>query len=240
MKKHSISLAALAVAIAFVGSAASTAGNAADAVQTANYGNAYVGVGAGVLIPQSTSWTMSGSVTGSGTINYNDGAAIIGMAGYHFNDYLASEAELGYSSFDYSNLSGTLTAGSTTASGSIGINGSVDAVIGLANGIVTPWGNKGFSPYIGGGLGFANYNTKVNSLTVGTTTVGVNSSNNATDLALDAIVGLNYAVTDKFSIGGRYQYLWFDSSSTTTTGSLTVNEGNFGASIITAQLTYNF
>src|ERR1017187_1372531 len=104
MKKHSISLAALAVAIAFVGSAASTAGNAADAVQTANYGNAYVGVGAGVLIPQSTSWTMSGSVTGSGTINYNNGAAIIGMAGYHFNDYLASEAELGYSSFDYSNL----------------------------------------------------------------------------------------------------------------------------------------
>lgn len=212
------------------------------APQTANYSDAYVGLGAGILVPQSTSLNFSGAITASGNINYDDGAAILGMAGYHFNDYLTGEVELGYSSFGYNNISGSITGGALgTGSGSIGVNGNIDALVGLANAIVTPLGRGNeVIPYIGGGLGFASIDATIHSLTFGGTTVADNASDSETDFALDAIVGFDVPVVDGFSVGGRYQYLWVNSGSTTTGGGITAHEGNFGSNIITAQATYNF
>ncbi len=191
-------LLALAVSlIALSSTTAEAAPSAADGTQTTNYGNFYVGLGAGVVVPESTSVTISGSITGSGNVNYDDGAAVLGMVGYHFNDFVAGEGELGYSSFDYNNISGSLTAGSLgTITGTIGVNGSVSTVVGLFNAIITPLGKNKLSPYIGGGLGFASTDAKVNSLSANGTTALVNSSNSETDLAADGIVGLNFAVTD--------------------------------------------
>ncbi len=191
-------LLALAVSlIALSSTTAEAAPSAADGTQTTNYENFYVGLGAGVVVPESTSVTISGSITGSGNVNYDDGAAVLGMVGYHFNDFVAGEGELGYSSFDYNNISGSLTAGSLgTITGTIGVNGSVSTVVGLFNAIITPLGKNKLSPYIGGGLGFASTDAKVNSLSANGTTALVNSSNSETDLAADGIVGLNFAVTD--------------------------------------------
>jgi opacity protein-like surface antigen len=202
--------------------------HAAVGTETANYGNFYVGLGAGIVVPESTSVTISGSITGSGNVNYDDGAAVLGMLGYHFNDFVAGEGELGYSSFDYNNVSGSLTAGGLgTISGTIGVNGNVSTVVGLFNALITPLGKNKISPYVGGGLGFASTDAKVNSLSANGLTATVNSSNNETDLAADGIVGLNFAVTDNLSLGGRYQYLWVNRSSSASAGGVTEKSGDF-------------
>lgn len=228
MRKHLLTLSVLS-ALLPTGAWASTA------PQAANYGDFYVGLGAGLVVPQSTNISASGVVNGSGTVNYKESAAILGMAGYHFNDYLAGEGELGYTSLDYGNATGSIGG----LSGSLAINGHVDAIVGLANAIVTPLGRKDFwVPYVGGGLGFANTNSSISS--VGATTFSSAVTNDETNLALDAIVGVDFPVASGFSLGARYQYLWVDSSSTSNGGGETANEGNFGASIITAQAKYQF
>ncbi|MGO8867554.1 MAG: outer membrane beta-barrel protein [Alphaproteobacteria bacterium] len=230
-------LAALALLSVFLPASVWAAASASPAPQTANYGDFYVGLGAGIVIPQSTSVTATGAITGSGNLNYDDGAGVLGMAGYHLNDYLAGEAEFGYSSVDYSNISGTLNG----VSGTIGVSGHSSAVVGLANAIVSPLGRSlGVIPYAGGGLGFASTDSHISSLSVGGTTVPVNSSHSETDFALDAIAGLDVPVADGFSLGGRYQYLWINSSTSASGGGTTVHEGNFGANVLTVQVTYRF
>lgn len=213
---------------------------ASTSPQTADYGKFYVGLGAGVVVPTNTSVSASGAVNGSGNLSYKDDASIMGMAGYHFTDYLTGETELGYSSLDYDSLSGTIAGGGLTGTGSVHVNGHVNAVVGLANAIVTPLGNSGISPYVGGGIGFASTDSKVNSLSSGGVTVADNASNSETNLALDALVGVNFPVAEKFSLGARYQYLWVNSAATYSGSGITQKEGNFGANIITAQATYNF
>ena len=154
--KHRAAALFLAASVASVPAHASSVGT-----QTANYGNAYIGIGAGIAIPESTSVSITGSVTGSGNVNFDDGVAVMGMVGYHLNNLVTGEAELGYPSVDYNNISGSLTAGSLgTINGKIGVNGHASAVVGLFNGLITPLGNSGFSPYIGGGVGFASTDAK--------------------------------------------------------------------------------
>lgn len=235
MKKYLLGLSLLSAALP-------ATANAAVSPQTADFGKFYVGVGAGIVVPQGTDISASGTVTGSGTLNYKDSAGIMGLAGYHFSDYLAGEAELGYSSLDYDNVSGTLTAGSLgTGSGSIGINGHTNAFVGLANAIVSPFGKTlGIVPYIGGGIGFASTSSKINSLSFGGATANVDSSNSETNLALDGIVGVDVPVADGFALGARYQYLWVNTDQTTSGTAISSSQGNFGASIITAQATYKF
>jgi len=36
----------------------------------------------GRVVPESTSVTIGGAITGSGNVNYDDGAAVLGMVGY--------------------------------------------------------------------------------------------------------------------------------------------------------------
>ena len=228
MKKYPLALYVLSALLP-------TGAWASSAPQTANYGDFYVGAGVGIVVPQSTNISASGVINGSGTVSYKDSAAILGMAGYHFNDYLAGEGELGYTSFDYGNVTGSLGG----LSGSLAVNGHVDALVGLANAIVTPLGRKeAWVPYVGGGLGFANTNSSISA--VGNTTFSSAVTNDETNLALDAIVGVDFPVASGFSLGARYQYLWVDSSSTSSGSGETASEGNFGVSIITAQATYQF
>lgn len=213
---------------------------ASEGIQTADYGKFYVGLGAGIVIPQDTNVSASGAVNGSGTLSYKNNASIMGMAGYRLNNYLTGEAELAYSSLDYDSVSGTLTGGGLSGSGCVNVNGHVNAIVGLANAIVTPLGNKDISPYLGGGIGFANTNSTINSLSSGGVTVADNTNNSETNLALDAIAGVNFRIADHFSLGGRYQYLWVNSSTTSSGSGITQKEGNFGAHVLTAQATYNF
>ena len=231
MKKHLIAVSAL-VAILPISAMATPS---STMPQTANYGNFYVGAGLGVVVPESTNISASGPVSGSGNISYKDNAAILGMAGYHLNDYVTGEAELGYTSLDYDTASGSIGG----LSGSVPVGGHVSAIVGLANAIATPLGRKeAWVPYVGAGLGFANSNSTITS--IGTYTFTNSVTSNETNLALDALVGVDFPLSDGFSLGARYQYLWVDSSQSSTTNGETASEGNFGANIITAQATYQF
>jgi opacity protein-like surface antigen len=224
--------------------ASSQASAAAPTMQpaSANFGNFYVGASAGLVIPESTKISITGSVvTGSGEITYKNAAAFTGFVGYNITDNLAGEAELGYSSVDYDNISGTLTAGSLSPiSGKINVSGHNDAVLGLFNAIVHPLGKRSLSPYVGAGVGFADIDSKVNSLSAGGSTASVNASQSETDLAVNGIAGVDLAVTDNLSIGGRYRYLWINSAASTTASGVTGKTGDFTAHVLTAQATLHF
>jgi opacity protein-like surface antigen len=233
--------AILAIALALVSSHAAAAAPTKQ-LNVADFGNFYIGASAGIVIPQSTEVTISGAITGSGDINYKNAAAITGFIGYNFTDNIAAEAELGYSSVDYDNVEGTLTAGSLgTGSGTIAVHGHNDAVIGLINAILHPLGRHNtLSPYVGAGIGFAAIESKVDSLSFGGTTATVNAEQSETDLALNGIAGVNLAVTDNITIGARYRYLWINSEDSTTASGVTGNVGNFSAHVITGQATAHF
>jgi opacity protein-like surface antigen len=196
-------------------------------------GNGYAAIGGGIAIPQNTDVTLTGPIAASGKIHYKDGAEINAMLGYHFTDYLAGEAEVAYSRVSLDNISGTFGG----VSGSLDAGGHASAFIGLVNGIVTPFHGLGFTPYVGGGIGAAHTKSEITSL-AGVALGGSSSSD--TDFAADGLVGFDIPVAAGFSLGGRYQYLWINSKQTTTSGTETEKDGNFGASVITAQATFHF
>jgi len=207
----------------------------------ADFGKFSAGVGGGAVIPRDTSFSISGSITGSGDIHYKDSAAVLGIAGYHINNYLTGEAQFAYSSVDYDKISGTLTAGSLgTGSGDIGIDGHTDVYVGMFNAIATPLGVKGLSPFLGAGVGFAVMDSKINSMSFQGTTSAINSSNSDAYLAANGLAGVNYTFANNFSIGGRYQYLWINSGSSSSGGGVTGKEDDVAAHVITAHVTYTF
>jgi OOP family OmpA-OmpF porin len=206
--------------------------HAQQAPATASIGNAYVGLGAGAIIPQNIDLTFSGALSGSAKGEFKTGWDINGFAGYHVNDYLAGELDLDYGSFDYDKITGNVTGVAINAP----ISGSVDSFLGIANLVATPLGRAGFSPYIGGGVGLAHFDATVNS--VGGVAVGSSSSD--TDFAADIVVGLDVPLSNRLSLGARYRFLWVNSGSTTTSDGVTTKEGNLTAHLMTANATFRF
>src|SRR5665213_1841541 len=106
---------------------------------TMNIGDWYGGLEGGVFIPNDLSITEKGVIGGvassiTGTLSFDSGPAVGGFVGYHFNDYLAGEAEFLYGSADIDRLTATVT-GIATGSGSLRVNGSIDTETFLANAI---------------------------------------------------------------------------------------------------------
>ncbi len=227
--------------------AALSAGDPANAQQAGqpvmNLGNAYAGVSAGVIIPQDLHLSLSGTtagvaVSGSGNLSFDPGAAVTGYAGYHFNDYVAGELEVGYAEFDFDKVSGSITvSGLGTASGSISVGGHIDSVLGFANVIVNPMTSRSpWTPYFGGGPGFAHIDAKLSSIGG----VAVAASGSETDLAADAIAGIDFAVAQNVSLAAQYRFLWVNVSSVASGGGLTAKNGDFFAHMITANATFHF
>ncbi|WP_168185837.1 outer membrane protein [Magnetospirillum sp. ME-1] len=212
----------------------------ADAAEVAkaSSGGWDIGVSAGAIIPNNTRIRANGSnaglsVSAAGDIEFSSGPAISLAGGYRFNNWFRAEAEFGYATFDYKNVSGNLTAtynGTTyTVSGSAPVTGSVSTFSGAGNLYITPMGYVGrVTPVLGGGVGFAATEDKVSKIG----TLNVNSSTSNTNLMAQGIAGLDVKVTDNFDIGGRYRYIW-------------VNSGNnlvddFTAHVVSGTLTYRF
>lgn len=222
----------------------------ADA-QTTNIGSFYVGANAGVLIPESISAHATGSaggetVTISGDFNFDTGPAAGAFIGYHINEYIAIEGDFQYGGIEFSSFNGTGTAtGPVTGSAAInlGVNGHVDTYTGLANAIVTPFarpGWNGFAPYVGGGVGFSAWNANINSISEGGATANLGLSHSETDLAIDAILGFDYAVTPQISVGGRYQFLWVNLSNLVSGGGITGSNSAFTGHMLTANAAWHF
>lgn len=216
--------------------------------QTLQAGGLYVGLSAGALFPsgidQTTRGTIAGlPVSGSGKLGFEPGAIVGARVGYQVNDYLAAEADLSYTRYRYDRMDGRLTAGPLAIDGST-FDGHVSKWLGFVNAVVTPWGRaglSGFSPYVGAGIGFSSYEAKVSSITAGSLgTLAVNSKTSKTDFAANAMVGIDYALTEHVSIGARYRFIWTDSAISETAGGITTESGNARHHVVATTLTYRF
>ena len=207
-------------------------GMAAAQTAAVNIGNAYAGASLGIIIPDDLSATFSGAVAGTGNLTFYVGPAITGHVGYHFNKYLAAEGELGFAIFDAKNFNGTLNGTAVFTSA----DAHIHTITGFTNAIVTPLGRSGFSPYVGAGIGLVNFSEEVES--VGG--LEVESNSNETDFAANFIAGFDFAISGRWSVGGRYRFVWANTASMTTSGGITTSQGNFTAHLLTAAATFRF
>jgi outer membrane autotransporter protein len=133
-----------------------------------------------------------GTVTGE----YNSGFMINGAAGYKFNFGLRLEGEAGYgrTSVDKFKLNGATIA---TVSG-----GDIDIFTGTANAFYDIKTGTSFTPYLGGGIGFA-YSDASDATVSGVRVTGGSS----TDFLWLVEAGVSIAVTDRLSVVPAYRYL---------------------------------
>lgn len=126
-----------------------------------------------------------------------NGWRVGGAIGKHLGDYFGIEAEVGYASASAGSVVITLPiqAGPIplTGSGSL-LTGMINAFLGANMGAIRP--------YIGGGAGVG-YFTAHNI-----TGAGAVLNGSTTGLAAQAMAGIDFAVTDSMTIGGRYRYLY--------------------------------
>lgn len=226
----------------------------------------YIGAGPGVLAPSSVNLSISGAVhedTGLNTSHSGPGKVTFGrqrmasaFAGYYVLPWLRAEADVDYAVGEAKTFSFDLHAGDgDDESNAFPLPGTLSTFILTGNVMVSPWSYGGFTPYIGGGVGAARVQWQsgvfpwaltdadsVNFLVMKTRTV----------IAADAILGLDYAVTNHLSVGARYRFLWLGTGGSisgpgTEAGAgpsagavLTVKSGNMTAHALSAVLSWRF
>jgi opacity protein-like surface antigen len=211
---------------------------------TANVGSLYFGASAGAIIFDGLKATASApGAHGSATLTFKPGAAGTVLFGYHYDDQFAAEIEGGYGSADMDKVSASASvAGVGSASGTATAKGNLETWVGFVNGIWTPVGNSGFSPYLGAGIGVAASTITAKSLSGpgGTVTFTGGNSGSETDFAANLIAGLNYAITPQVSLGARYRFIWINTSQSQTLFGTRVHLENETAHLITANVTMKF
>lgn len=148
--------------------------------------------------------------TGNGAYEFSGGFAITGILGYQFNDFLAVEGQLAYNQSEYDQLTGTINLTGPAAlavAGSVDIDGDISLLTGFGNVIVSPFQMDMINPYVGVGIGFARIEDEVNSI-AGNTAFAYTADR--TKLAATAIAGVDFALSENLSAGGRYQFIWAD------------------------------
>lgn len=211
----------------------------------------YAGVDAGAIIPQSISWHASGTsngvtVVGSGDLNFDPGAAAGIFVGYRFSPWWAIEGNFEYAGLELHSLTGSGTvSGSVSAGGSftLGLKGHIDTYSNLFNVLFYPYANQGFygiTPYIGGGVGFSNIQTTLDSISAGGVTANVNASDSETDFAANGIIGFDVGVMPNLTIGARYRLLYVNVGSAISGGGIVASNGDFIGHVLTANATWHF
>jgi len=188
----------------------------------------YVSLGVGPIIPFDADARLSGRLTQSSSLQFNAAGFIAGFVGYQVTDRIAVEGEFGWSLYDPRRFA------------NIPLNGDFDTLLGVVHGIYRPFGSLGrWTPYVGAGIGAAVLNWSVSAQPQATTQFDVRGS--SVNLALDGVLGLDYAITPHFSMGGRYRYLWLNTDGGTLTGSgVTLTHGNAQAHTLMATGSYRF
>jgi opacity protein-like surface antigen len=199
----------------------------------------YVGVSVGPIIPEDVSARLSGAITGSGKLIFNPAGWFGGFVGYNVSDRLAAEFELGWSLYDPYSLSGSFVGPGGPFVG-LAVDGNFDSVLGLANVIYRPLGDKGrLVPYLGAGVGFNDRSWSVSSRPG--STIALNVRGSAVDFVADATAGLDYRLTDHITLGGRYRFLWINSSGGGLAGDgVVLAHGDAQAHLLTATARYRF
>jgi opacity protein-like surface antigen len=128
------------------------------------------------------------------------------------------------------NLTGELLAPAGELQANTLYQGNVSAFVGLANAYIDLFSSRGFTPYVGAGIGFAN--VKMSNFTTSSTatfidaatgaafsetTAGVSASNTQTNFAWAIMAGTSYDLSPNAKLDLGYRYLNLGSSATTST-----------------------
>lgn len=214
--------------------------------------SAYVGA----FIPQSESWSGSGALSGlpftaTGKLSSNTGSAIGGLLGYNFENvpdlqWLNIDLTAGYVTSTFNHFAGTIAVpGLGSVTGPVPLSGDFHTFAGFVNFLATPFGirqllgNK-VTPFIGIGPGIASSTAKLQSFSLGGTTVPVNATSNETDFAFDAALGVDYALAPQWELGIAYQYTWIDTRHVGGGAGISANSGSSSGHSVGLILEYRF
>lgn len=166
----------------------------------------YLGLGVGPIIPQSVTANLNGTIAGSGTLKFNASGFVGLLVGYRFRDHFGVEAEGGWTLYDSHDLVGTFSQSGGLLPGDIPLNGDMHTWLGLVNFVYRPRRQSArLAPYVGAGVGAAGLEWLVDSRPGGSPILSLRGG--SLSLAPDAMAGLDYAITKRFSLGGRYNFV---------------------------------
>jgi opacity protein-like surface antigen len=169
-------------------------------------GKFYAGIGVGPIIPQSVSSNLTGVIAGSGRLEFNASGFVGLLVGYRFSGHFGVDTEGGWTLYDSHDLVGTFSRAGVSLPADIPLNGDMHTWLGLINLVYRPRRpGARLAPYFGGGGGAAGLEWLVDSRPGGSTILSLRGG--STSIAVDAMAGVEYAVTRGFSLGGRYNFV---------------------------------
>jgi opacity protein-like surface antigen len=155
------------------------------------------------------SWSTDGNLDGSGII----GAGI----GYRFNDHVRGDVTLGYRGWYQASESASVTG--NTVSGSA----DIESTDGLVNAYYDIGQFGRFTPYVGGGIGFAYNNTRSANVALNGVNIGQIGGDSETNFAWQAGFGTAVSILDNLALDVGYRYI--DLGSAETSNTFTANNG---------------
>lgn len=194
----------------------------------------------GLYLRGDTGWSMSQDAGKDVNDDVGGSAIISGGVGYRLNQHIRGDVTLGY-------RGGYEVDKSSTIGGSrYDFKGDVSSLVGMANVYVDIAKIKMFTPYVGGGIGFARNKVDDVDVTVGGSK-GKLSGDDSSDLAwqLSAGVGIDVAPQWMVDVGYRYMDLGEAKSGTAVSGiggtaSVPAQAGELKAHELQVGVRYNF
>jgi hypothetical protein len=166
----------------------------------------YLGIGVGPIIPQAVASNLNGTIVGSGTLKFNASGFVSLLVGYRFTDHFGMEAEGGWTLYDSHDLVGTFSQSGGPLPGDIPLNGDMHTWLGLVNFVYRPRRQSArLAPCFGAGIGAAGLEWLVDSRPGGNIILSLRGG--SLSLAADAMAGVEYAISKRFSLGGRYNFV---------------------------------
>lgn len=166
----------------------------------------YLGIGLGPIIPQSVNANLTGTISGSGTLHFNASGFVGLLGGYRVTDHFGVDAEGGWSLYDSHDLVGAFSGSLGSLPGDIPLNGDMHTWLGLANCVYRPRrSSTRLAPYFGAGVGAAGLEWLVDSRPGGNIILSLRGG--SVSFAADAIVGVEYSLTQRLLLGGRYNFV---------------------------------
>jgi outer membrane protein W len=166
----------------------------------------YLGIGVGPIIPQSVTANLNGTIAGNGTLKFNASGFVGLVIGYRVSDHFGIEGEGGWTLYDSYNLVGTFSQSDGPLPGAIPLNGDMHTWLSLVNLVYRPRRpGARLAPYFGAGTGAAGLEWLVDSRPGGSIVLSLRGG--SVSLVADAMVGVDYALSKRFSLGGRYNFV---------------------------------
>jgi outer membrane protein OmpA-like peptidoglycan-associated protein/outer membrane protein W len=128
--------------------------------------------------------------TGTYKAKHDDGYAINGAVGYAWNNNFRTELEIGYKENEYK-----------TAMGVGAMNGKAQVWSAMANVYYDIPVDFALKPYIGAGIGIANWDAKG-----GVSTSPIRFNDDTTDVAWQGIAGVGYNINPNWTLNIEYRY----------------------------------